>query len=165
LFLAGQARLLHARGTREILRSAVWFPPFFTSAFAALAAWFLARRVNLATGVVAGLGLALSPGLVSVSRLGTIDHHFLEPALVVGMASAVLFSHASSEGLLLVAGLPRLGAGVRHFGGVSSVSILPPPLSRPRASRQPVAGHQPRHADLGVRARRVMRMWFILLAA
>jgi len=92
LFLAGQARLLHAHGTREILRSAIWFPPLFTSAFAALAAWFLARRVNLATGLVAGLGLALSPSLVSVSRLGTIDHHFLEPAFAVGIAMAVLFA-------------------------------------------------------------------------
>ncbi|HKF44299.1 MAG TPA: hypothetical protein VKG01_14445 [Thermoanaerobaculia bacterium] len=85
---AGLARLLGARSTLEVLRLAAWFPPVFTSLFAAFAAAVLARRAGIAAGLAGGLMLALSPPLGGVSRIGTIDHHFLEPALVLGVVAA-----------------------------------------------------------------------------
>ena len=90
LALGGGARLVGARSPRDVLRTAIWFPPLFTSLFAALITAFLAFRVSRTAGLAAGLALALSPGLVGVSRIGTIDHHFLEPALVAGIAAAMV---------------------------------------------------------------------------
>jgi len=90
LALGGGARLLGERGAREVLRAVIWFPPLFTSAFALLATVFLARRAGLAAGVTAGLAIALSPSLAGASRLGTIDHHFLEPALAAAIAAAAI---------------------------------------------------------------------------
>ena len=92
LALAGQARLLGAHAVRDVLRTAIWVPPLFTALFAALLTAFLAFRSGLAAGLAAGLNLALSPSLVGVSRIGTIDHHFVEPALVLGIAAAAAAS-------------------------------------------------------------------------
>lgn len=88
LAMGGEARLLGAHGIRQVLRDVVWVPPLFSSLFAALAAAYLALRVGLPAGMTSGLLLALSPSLVGVSRLGTIDHHFLEPALAAGIVGA-----------------------------------------------------------------------------
>jgi Uncharacterized membrane protein, required for N-linked glycosylation len=94
---AAQARLLSALGTREILRGALWFPPVFTSVFAGALAFLLARRSGSAAGLVAGLAVTLTPGLLIASHLGALDHHFLEPALLlILVAAAVSVGNARS---------------------------------------------------------------------
>src|SRR5439155_20139880 len=105
-----------AHAVRDVLRTAIWVPPLFTALFAALLTAFLAFRSGLAAGLAAGLNLALSPSLVGVSRIGTIDHHFVEPALVLGIAAAAAASLGglrrppSVLGHALLLGLPLLVA-------------------------------------------------------
>jgi asparagine N-glycosylation enzyme membrane subunit Stt3 len=87
---AAQAQLLRARGPGEILRSALWFPPVFTAVFAGALAFLLARKSGTVAGLLSGLAVALSPGLVIASHLGAVDHHFLEPALLLVIVSAAV---------------------------------------------------------------------------
>ncbi|MBI2840908.1 MAG: hypothetical protein HYX75_21530 [Acidobacteria bacterium] len=52
--------------------------------------------------MVAGTFIAFSPSLVNASQIGSIDHHFLEPALLLGlMGSVVLLVRAGSSRALL----------------------------------------------------------------
>jgi hypothetical protein len=63
-------------------RSVVWLPPIAFALFAAALAWRF--------GVVAGFGVALAPYLIGISRVADIDHHWVEPMLVVLILIAVL---------------------------------------------------------------------------
>jgi hypothetical protein len=59
----------------RIAGGTTYLPPLF---FALLAAW-----ITVLFGPIAGLTTALSPYLIGISRTARIDHHFVEPALVL----------------------------------------------------------------------------------
>jgi hypothetical protein len=58
----------------------IWIPPIVFSLFAATLA--------VTVGWIAGLGLALSPCLIGISSVAKIDHHWVEPMLVVAIVAA-----------------------------------------------------------------------------
>lgn len=59
-----------------------WFAPLFFAAFAA--GVFLAmRRFGTLASVTAGLAVAVSPYLTGASAAGHVDHHYVEPLLVL----------------------------------------------------------------------------------
>ncbi|MDQ6800522.1 MAG: hypothetical protein M3041_06755 [Acidobacteriota bacterium] len=66
-----------------------WLPPIGYSLFAA--------AVAFALGPVAGIGTAVSPYLINVSKTAAIDHHWIEPALLL----LILFATARRRPLLL----------------------------------------------------------------
>jgi asparagine N-glycosylation enzyme membrane subunit Stt3 len=70
------------------LAIATWFPPIVASLAAAVIAGRLARR-SLLAGILAGVGVAVSAFFFDKSRLGAIDHHFLEFPLVLAVAASV----------------------------------------------------------------------------
>lgn len=80
------ARLLGGSTPNAILSRAVWFPPLAASVFAALIAFGMARRHGAFAGFLTGAGVGFS-SLVT-SRIGDIDHHFLEPILLFGIIGA-----------------------------------------------------------------------------
>jgi hypothetical protein len=82
------ARAAGGRTAVEALAIATWFPPIVAALAAAVIAGWLARR-SLLTGVLAGLGVAVSTFFLDKSRLGAIDHHFLEFPLVLAVAASV----------------------------------------------------------------------------
>jgi hypothetical protein len=87
--LAGTvARAAGGRTAVGALSIAAWFPPIVASLAAAVIAGRLARG-NLLAGALAGLGVAVSTYFLDKSRLGAIDHHFLEFPLVLGIAASV----------------------------------------------------------------------------
>ncbi len=61
-----------------------FIPPLFFALFAGGVAWFLSRYGALAAAT-GGLTLALSPYLIGVSSLGHIDHHYVEPLLLLSI--------------------------------------------------------------------------------
>ena len=63
-------------------------PVFGFAVFAAIVAGAIATRAGLVAAAIAGATLAISPYLIGVSHRGAIDHHWVEPALVV----AILFA-------------------------------------------------------------------------
>ena len=58
-----------------------WVPPIAFALFAAALAWRF--------GAAAGFGVALAPYLIGISRVGDIDHHWVEPMLVMLMVAAL----------------------------------------------------------------------------
>ncbi|HEX9502355.1 MAG TPA: hypothetical protein VGA10_11950 [Thermoanaerobaculia bacterium] len=66
-----------------------WLPPVGFSLFAA--------AVTFALGPVAGIGTAVSPYLINVSKTAAIDHHWIEPALLL----LIIFATARRRPLLL----------------------------------------------------------------
>jgi asparagine N-glycosylation enzyme membrane subunit Stt3 len=90
LAAGGLAALLGGRTATEILARAAWFPPVFSSLVAGLLAGALARRLGLLAGAVGGAVVALSVPLVANSRVGAIDHHFLESGLLLALLAATL---------------------------------------------------------------------------
>ncbi len=63
-------------------KAMIWVPPIAFALFAAALAWRF--------GAIAGFGVALAPYLIGISRAGDIDHHWVEPMLVVLMVIALL---------------------------------------------------------------------------
>jgi len=102
LAAGGAARLLGAHDAGAVLARVVWFPPIVFAAFVAAVVWAAGRAWGGFTAMVAGAALAASPFLVTVSWIGAIDHHFLEPALTFAILGA---SIADRRGLLLGAAL------------------------------------------------------------
>jgi asparagine N-glycosylation enzyme membrane subunit Stt3 len=88
LLAGGAARLLGGTSGPGVRARAVFFPPFVFSLFAGTVATLVARRAGPAAGLVAGTAIAFSFPLWDVSRLGTLDHHFLEPPLLLALAAA-----------------------------------------------------------------------------
>src|SRR5438067_1815762 len=85
--------LAHATGatTRsEVLARVRWFPPVIAALFVALAVAWMDRRFGRAVAIAAGAALAASPFIVTASWIGSIDHHWLEPAFVVAILAAVI---------------------------------------------------------------------------
>ncbi|HEX7190969.1 MAG TPA: hypothetical protein VF381_05285 [Thermoanaerobaculia bacterium] len=64
------------------VKATVWLPPIAFALFAAALAWHF--------GSVAGFGVALAPYLIGISRVGDIDHHWVEPMLVVLILIALM---------------------------------------------------------------------------
>lgn len=85
------ARLLGGVSTKGILSRVAWFPPVTGSVFGGLVAGWIAWRFRSFAGFVGGVGIALSPRFLQVSRLGAIDHHFLEPPLLLGIIGALVW--------------------------------------------------------------------------
>lgn len=90
MFAGAASRLLGGRAPAEIVARASWFPPFVSSLVCAFVAAWLCRRLDTATGLLGGLSVALSTPFLDRSRLGAIDHHFLEFPLVLGIVAATL---------------------------------------------------------------------------
>ncbi len=64
---------------------------------AAVVAAFLSRRIGWGTGLLAGIAVAISTDFIDRSRLGSIDHHFLEFPLVLGIVAAVALVHRATN--------------------------------------------------------------------
>ena len=106
LLAGGLARALGARDPAAVLTRVVWLPPLTMSLTAGLLAAAVARRLGVAAGALAGVLVALSFPLVVVSRLGSIDHHFLEPPLLLAVLAALLgVARAAPGGEAVRAGL------------------------------------------------------------
>jgi asparagine N-glycosylation enzyme membrane subunit Stt3 len=88
LLAGGAARLLGGASPPGVRARALFFPPVVFSLFAGAVAVIVARRAGSAAGLVAGTAIAFSFPLWEVSRLGTLDHHFLEPPLLLALAAA-----------------------------------------------------------------------------
>lgn len=147
---AAQARLVGARGPREILRSAVWFPPVFAAVLAGVLAGLVARKAGPVAGVLTGLVVALSPAFVLASHLGAIDHHFLEPALLLGIAAAVVSvgktrsaQSVAGYGLLLALALTTallVQTALLFAAGLALIAVLVVHGRRPAALRSAALG-------------------------
>jgi asparagine N-glycosylation enzyme membrane subunit Stt3 len=111
--LAGTAaRALGGDTAVAALVRAAWFPPTLTSLAAAVIAGGISLRFGLATGLLGGAGIALSVYYLDKSRLGAIDHHFLEFPLVLGILLAVI-----------AVGRARDGRSALRYGGLLAVAI------------------------------------------
>ncbi len=85
----GAARLAGGVTAAGVVARASWFPPIIASLAAAFVAAWLSRRAGWRTGLLAGIALAISTDFIDRSRLGSIDHHFLEFPLVASVVGAV----------------------------------------------------------------------------
>ena len=94
LLAAGIALLFGAKTPAEVLSVIVWIPPAVSALLIGVVVFVMARRSPLA-GALAGIGLACAPFLVFHSSIGDIDHHFLEPFLVVAIAGATMLERPS----------------------------------------------------------------------
>ena len=90
LAAGGLARLSGARTPGEVLDRAALFPPFVGAFVAVAVSFVLATRRGLAASVTAGGLLAITPALVEVSSVSSLDHHFLEGGLLLGLVAAAL---------------------------------------------------------------------------
>jgi len=88
----GTARLLGARDSSDVLARIVWFPPILFALFTGIAVFILARRSGTLVATITGIALATSPFLVTTSWIGSIDHHYLEPALTFAILGATCLS-------------------------------------------------------------------------
>jgi asparagine N-glycosylation enzyme membrane subunit Stt3 len=77
-------------------RVSVWIPPVFFAIFAAAVTLAMFRFGTLAAAT-AGFTLALSPYLIGASAVGHIDHHYVEPLLVL----LIVATAVRRNGLLL----------------------------------------------------------------
>nr|MDQ5870633.1 hypothetical protein [Acidobacteriota bacterium] len=91
------ARLAGGVTAADVVKRASWFPPIVASLVAAFVAAWLSRRIGSRTGLLAGIAVAISADFIDRSRLGSIDHHFLEFPLVLGVIGAAALVHRSAE--------------------------------------------------------------------
>jgi hypothetical protein len=129
---AAAARVTGARTPMEVMRRVTWLPPLVGAAFVAGVFLSLARRRPFAA-VCAAMALAFSPPFLEVSRLASIDHHFLEPPLLLLIAwtTVRLRAPAASDtlargaqfGLALTAGL-FVQTTLLFAAGIALVAIL-----------------------------------------
>jgi hypothetical protein len=97
------ARLGGATTKEEVLARVIWFPPVAFALFVALSVVGMERRFGRIVALAAGAALAASPFTVTLSWVGSIDHHWLEPVFVVAILAGVLrviLSRPSSLSLL-----------------------------------------------------------------
>jgi hypothetical protein len=91
------------------LQSILWVPPVALAAFAALMAFFWSRGADghreLMSGAVAGLTIASAPYLIGISRVAAIDHHWVEPLLVLAILAAILRRSAAGLAMAMIAAL------------------------------------------------------------
>jgi hypothetical protein len=79
----------------EVLERIVWFPPILFAIFTGLVVFALRRTWEVAA--ITGIALATSPFLVTTSWIGSIDHHFLEPALTFAILGATCLGMRASN--------------------------------------------------------------------
>jgi hypothetical protein len=96
-----------------------WCAPLFFAAFAA-SVTFAMRRLGLLAACTAGLTLAVSPYLVGASEAGHIDHHYVEPLLVLLILAATVCRNGIALGIAIAIALliqPALfvAAGLAFF--------------------------------------------------
>ena len=91
------ARLLGGVTPAGVVARASWFPVVFSSLVASVVAAFFSRRIGWGTGLLAGIAVAISTDFIDRSRLGSIDHHFLEFPLVLGIVAAVALVHRATH--------------------------------------------------------------------
>lgn len=97
LAAARAAQMSGASTAEETLGRAALLPPVLFALFTGVLASLVSRRAGAGAGFLAGAAVALSPVLVDVSVVGAIDHHFLEPPLVLGVAYASARALASDS--------------------------------------------------------------------
>ena len=107
----GVARLLGASTDKSVcatsvLTRIVWFPPILFGLFTGIAVFTLARRSGMLEATISGIALATSPFLVTTSWIGSIDHHYLEPALTFAILGATCL------GIRAVTRRERIRAGI-----------------------------------------------------
>jgi hypothetical protein len=108
----------------RVFGSVAWMPPLFFAAFAA-GVTFALRRLGPLAACTAGLTLSLSPYLIGVSRRWHIDHHFVEPLLLLLI---VVATRVSPGGERSRAGRPTAAGGTPALLGVAiSVALLVQP--------------------------------------
>ncbi|HVS33783.1 MAG TPA: hypothetical protein VMS98_20275 [Thermoanaerobaculia bacterium] len=81
-----------------------WVPPIVFALFAAGVTLVMSRYGWLA-GVTAGATVALAPYLLSVSMRGHVDHHYVEPLLMLLILGATVQRRWIALGLVIAAGL------------------------------------------------------------
>src|SRR5947209_4359860 len=74
-----------------------WLPPIGFSIFVG--------TVAFALGPIAGIGLAISPYLINISKTAAIDHHWIEPALLLMIVFATVRRRPVLLGLALSAAM------------------------------------------------------------
>jgi hypothetical protein len=83
LACGGIARLFGLNAVR-------WIPPIGYAIFAALAAWWIERRFGAIAAMSSAIAIASTPFILELSSYGNIDHHWLEPALVLAILAAAI---------------------------------------------------------------------------
>ena len=88
----------------EVLSRIIWFPPILFALFTGITVFIL--RKNWVVAIITGVALATSPFLVTTSWIGSIDHHFLEPALTFAILGATCLGiNASNQRERIRAGI------------------------------------------------------------
>lgn len=106
LAAGGLARLGGARSAQEVLDRAVLFPPLAAAAVVFAATYVLARRKGLVAAATCGVLLAAPSTLIGIASVASIDHHFLEGGLLLGLIAATAAAlRARCEREALLAGL------------------------------------------------------------
>ena len=100
LLAGGAARFLGGTSPPGVRARALFFPPLVFSLFAGAVAALVARRTGTAAGLVSGAAIAFSFPLWEVSRLGMLDHHFLEPPLLLAIVAAFTVAGDGSRPVL-----------------------------------------------------------------
>ncbi len=89
-----------------VLTRIIWFPPLLFALFTGIAVFVLMRSRGVLVASLCGMALATSPFLVTTSWIGSIDHHFLEPALTFAiLGAASLGIRARTRGEQIRAGI------------------------------------------------------------
>jgi asparagine N-glycosylation enzyme membrane subunit Stt3 len=101
LAAGGYARLLGASSLTEVMTRMVWLPPVLFALFVGATTFLVARARGALAAALAGLALASSPFLVDLSSIGSIDHHYLEPALTFAIVFALVRLLRGGNGILL----------------------------------------------------------------
>ena len=105
LAAGGLARILGGMTEATILARAVWFPVLAGSLFLGFLSYAAVRRFGALAGGATVLALVFSVPLIPASQLGSIDHHFLEAPLLLGVALALgAAARAASPGAAVRSG-------------------------------------------------------------
>lgn len=88
----GIARLLGGRSAADVLAAVVWIPPLLFSLAVAATFFAMARAGSPAAALLTAFALATSPFMVTVSWIGEIDHHHLEPPLTFAIVGTTLLA-------------------------------------------------------------------------
>ncbi|HYM59852.1 MAG TPA: STT3 domain-containing protein [Thermoanaerobaculia bacterium] len=99
LACAAGARLAGAATDAEVYETVAWFPPIGFAVFAGVVAMAVGwrSRAGAIAGTTAGATLAISPYLITTSEIGSIDHHWTEPALMLAIVAATVHAYRSGS--------------------------------------------------------------------
>jgi len=109
-----------AAGVMRVFGGVSWMPPLFFALFAAAVSGFMLWRTgdlachdrqdclssrDCLSSMTAGLTLALSPYLIDVSSAGHIDHHYVEPLLLLLILGATIRRNGIALGMAMAMAL------------------------------------------------------------